>query len=167
MNEKMSRWGVGPIFALLSLTYAALLEILIRLLKLQFPMDLISHSILVIIGVCLILIGVPFFVVALLSVHRAYSADKLITTGIFSLCRNPVYASWIVFFVPGIMLIRANWLGVTIPVFMYIVVRLMIKREENYLVSIFGNEYLDYKKKIMCIMPFSWLKNRNKKSINN
>jgi protein-S-isoprenylcysteine O-methyltransferase Ste14 len=165
MTVKASRWGVGPLFALLSCFYAVLLGISMLLLKLQFPMDLLPNSILIIIGVCLLLIGVPFLIIALISVHRAYSANKLITTGIFSLCRNPVYASWIVFFVPGIMLIRADWLGMTMPIFMYVILRLLIKKEEDYLVSVFGEEYIDYRKRVLCIMPFSWIKNRSKKSV--
>ena len=55
----------------------------------------------------------------------------------------------------------------TTPAFMYIVLRLLIKKEEDYLESVFGKEYLDYKKRVMCIIPLSWIKLRNKKSINN
>jgi protein-S-isoprenylcysteine O-methyltransferase Ste14 len=158
----MSRWGVGPIFALISFVYIALLEILIKLFRLNLQMDFVPHSVLIIIGICLILIGVPFFAIALISVHRAYNANKLITSGIFSLCRNPVYAAWIVFFVPGIMLIRANWYGMTIPIFMYVILRLIIKKEEDYLVSVFGDEYIKYKKRVLCVMPLSWIRNKAK-----
>lgn len=125
-------------------------------------MDFITPFALIVVAICLFLIGVPFFVFALLSVHRAYSANKLITTGIFSLCRNPVYAAWVVFFVPGSMLIRANWLGMTIPIFMYLLLRLLIRKEETNLESVFGEEYIKYKKRVMCILPLSWLRNGDK-----
>lgn len=167
METKISRWGVGPIFALLSFAYAVVLEILVRLFKLYFPMDFMPYSILLIIAICLFLFGVPFFIIALISVHRAYSANRLIASGVFALCRNPVYSAWIVFFVPGLMLIRANWLGMTTPIFMYLLLHLLIKKEEDYIVSVFGQEYIDYKKRVMCIMPFSWLVNQNKKAISN
>jgi protein-S-isoprenylcysteine O-methyltransferase Ste14 len=162
MKAKLSRWGIGPIFALLSIAYAVLLELIVRVLKPRLQMDFIPHSVLIIIAVCLFLIGIPFFTMALISVHRAYAAHRLITNGVFSLCRNPVYASWIVLFVPGITLIRANWLGMTIPLFMYVILRLLVKKEEVYLESVFNKEYVEYKKRVMCILPFSWIKHKGK-----
>jgi protein-S-isoprenylcysteine O-methyltransferase Ste14 len=158
MDEKLSRWGIGPFFALCSLGYGAIIIVLNSYFNLHFEITLLPREVLVILAALLLAIGVPFFVLALFALHRAYHSDKLVTSGIFSLCRNPIYASWVVFLVPGIMLLRADWLGLTLPLFMYVVLRILVRKEEKYLERVFGEAYLDYRKKVMCVLPLSWLR---------
>ena len=89
---------------------------------------------------------------------RAYNADELVTDGIYKCCRHPLYASWVVFFVPGIVLIVNSWLGLTTPIFMYFILCRLVKKEEIYLESVFGSEYIHYKRKVPWILPVGRLK---------
>jgi protein-S-isoprenylcysteine O-methyltransferase Ste14 len=75
---------------------------------------------------------------------RAYNANELVTKGVFKCCRHPVYASWVVFIVPGITLLMKNWLGMSAPIFMYSILRLLVKKEEIYLENVFGSQYREY-----------------------
>ena len=73
------------------------------------------------------------------------------------MCRHPVYAAWVVFFVPAVMLFFNTWLGLTAPLFMYVVIRVLVDKEEIYLEEMFGEAYLLYKKRVPLVLPIGWL----------
>ena len=89
---------------------------------------------------------------------RAFSAGfnkgKLVTTGIFSVVRNPIYAAWILFILPGIMMFFQSWLMLATSLVTYIVFKAFIREEEQYLEKTFGQAYLDYKSKVNELFPF-------------
>jgi protein-S-isoprenylcysteine O-methyltransferase Ste14 len=72
-----------------------------------------------------------------------------------------LYASWVVFIVPGIVLLMRSWIGLTIPLFMYVVLRRLSVKEETYLETTFGDAYLEYKKKVPAVIPLGWIKSNN------
>ncbi len=156
----MSRWGVGPTFASLSIGYALMTSAISRYFHPVFEIGLVPHWLLSILGLTLIMIGAPFFVISVRTVMRAYNADKLVTDGIYRCCRHPLYASWVVFIVPGIVLLLNSWIVLTTPIFMYFISRRLARKEETYLESLFGSEYLGYKKNVPCILPTGALKFR-------
>ena len=157
MPEKMSRWGVGPVFAALSIAYALIMLALTFFYYPFFQMKFMPYSFFWGMAIVLFLFGVPFFLVSVVSVMRAYNADRLVIDGVYRCCRHPLYASWVVFLAPGIAFLVNSWLGLTAPVFMYFVLRSLVQKEETYLENTFGTEYLDYKKKVPCILPYGWL----------
>lgn len=154
----MSRWGTGPIFTALSISYGAVILVISHSFYPFFQIKFIPYWLFVILGVFLIAIGIPLFIVSVIIVSRAYKADELVTNGIYRCCRHPLYASWVVFIVPGIALLVNSWLWLTIPVFMYVILCHFVKKEEVYLESVFGSEYLRYKQKVPCIFPIGYLK---------
>jgi len=164
MKEKMSRWGVGPTFASLSIGYGIMMLAISRYFHPAFRIGLIPHWLLLILGIALILIGVPFFIISVRSVMRAYNADALVTDGIFRCCRHPLYGSWVVFIVPGIVFLSDSWIGLTTPIFMYLILRKLVRKEEEYLESVFGSEYIEYKNDVPCIFPIGCLKQSYNKS---
>jgi protein-S-isoprenylcysteine O-methyltransferase Ste14 len=158
MKEKMSRWGIGPIFASLSIGYGMITLTISRYFHPAFQIGLVPYWLLSILGIALILIGVPFFIIPIKKVTHAYNANALVTDGIFRCCRHPLYASWVVFIVPGIFFLINSWIGLTTPIFMYFILRLLVRKEETYLESVFGSKYLEYKKNVPCILPVGCLK---------
>ena len=153
MVEKMSRWGVGPIFAGLSIGYAIVLFAISRHYHPFFKISFLPGWFLSALGIILIMIGVPFFLISVKTAMRAYNADALVTDGIFRYCRHPLYAAWVVFIVPGIVLLLKSWIMLTTPIFMYLILRLLVKKEEVYLENVFGSEYREYKERVPCILP--------------
>jgi protein-S-isoprenylcysteine O-methyltransferase Ste14 len=158
MEQKMSRWGIGPIFASLSIGYGLIMLIVSRYFYPYFQIELLPYRFLTILGITLFLIGIPFFLISVVTVMRAYNADNLVTSGIFRCCRHPLYASWVVFIVPGIVVLVNSWIVLTTPVLMYIILYILVQKEEIYLEKIFGSEYFDYKKRVPIILPYGWLK---------
>ena len=150
----MNRWGVGPIFAFLSIGYTLVMFLLTYSFYPIFQIGIVSYRVLVIIGIFLIVLGIPFLMISVMAVARAYSSNTLVTNGIFRCCRHPLYASWTVFLIPGVFFLANSWIGLTTPIFMYSVLRILVRKEEEYLEDRFGSEYLEYKKKIPSIIPY-------------
>lgn len=158
MQEKMSRWGIGPIFAFMSIGYGILVFAISRYFYPFFKIPLLPQWLLSALGVLLLLIGIPFFIISVKTVMKAYNSDSLVTRGIYGCCRHPLYSAWVVFIVPGIVLLVNSWLGLTAPLFMYFLLCKLVIKEEAYLEGMFGSEYLEYKKRTPCILPFGYLK---------
>lgn len=152
--EKMSRWGVGPVFTVLSISYGLVMIGISEYAYPLFHIEIFPGPVLVGVGIVLIAVGIPFYLISAKGVMRAYNSDRLITTSTFRYCRHPLYASWVVFIVPGIVLIYQSWIGFTALVFMYIVLRILVRREEAYLGNKFGEEYAKYQARTPCILPY-------------
>ena len=89
---------------------------------------------------------------------RAFKAGHLVTDGVYGMCRHPIYASWVIFFVPGIVLLINTSIGFSVPVVMYFILRSLVKEEDQYLEKTFGEEYLAYRKKVPAVLPIGWLR---------
>ena len=76
--------------------------------------------------------------------NKQVYADKLVTEGLFSICRNPLYFGNMLIY-SGIFLMHGNFLitltGIAIFYFIYICI---IATEENYLRNKFGADYETY-----------------------
>jgi protein-S-isoprenylcysteine O-methyltransferase Ste14 len=69
--------------------------------------------------------------------------DKLVTAGVFSFSRNPIYvAFWIILF--GQFLVFPNWLLLVYLASASWLFHRQVMREEAYLKEHYGSEYSDY-----------------------
>ncbi len=153
MNKSITRWGIGPQFTLLSVIYAAIILFLHYAYFSSLTFTIISRWINLIAGIILILIGLPLFIISGIMVHKYFNEGKLCTTGVYSYFRHPLYASWIVFIIPGTVLIIGSIIAITWPVFMYIIFRILIAEEDTYLKEKFGHEYIDYERAVNAVLP--------------
>ncbi|OUM59788.1 hypothetical protein PIROE2DRAFT_14586 [Piromyces sp. E2] len=79
--------------------------------------------------------------------------NKLVTTGIFSWVRNPVYSGTIILCV-GILFITGNAYFFILPfIFWAALTILMINTEEKWLRELYGEEFDDYCKKVNRCIP--------------
>jgi protein-S-isoprenylcysteine O-methyltransferase Ste14 len=109
---------------------------------------ILSRSLVRIIGWTIFTLGFICYLITMRKFLKEFSKGKLVTDGIFSFSRNPLYASWILFIMPSIALTADNWIFLIPALAMYVFFRLSIKEEEENLSRIFGEEYLEYKKKV-------------------
>ncbi len=85
---------------------------------------------------------------------RTIQADELFTTGLFSLCRNPLYTGNVLI-LTGIFLMHGNPYAIVIGTLLFtFIYRAIIAAEENYLMKRFGAVYAGY-----CRTVPRWLPN--------
>jgi protein-S-isoprenylcysteine O-methyltransferase Ste14 len=146
--------GIGPSIAL-SGGLAALVVIAgIRFLGLSVAMPPKIRAVTVYVGALLIGLGIAFWGSSILEVRRAFSAHRLVTTGVYALSRNPMYGAFIVFVAPGIALVANEWLILLVPLVAFIVFKQRIAAEEDYLAQEFGEDYQRYRTSVPQLVPF-------------
>jgi protein-S-isoprenylcysteine O-methyltransferase Ste14 len=84
---------------------------------------------------------------------RRFFSGRLLTGGPFAWCRNPIYASMIVFIVPGIALLWDAWPLLVADVALYVIFRRFIGREYAALARAFGREYERYEASVPELLP--------------
>ena len=75
-------------------------------------------------------------------------ATTVLTDGVYSCSRNPMYVSMVVFLAAVSVLLNNLWIIILIPAFVFIMGRGVIAREELYLEEKFGAQYTDYKERV-------------------
>jgi protein-S-isoprenylcysteine O-methyltransferase Ste14 len=71
----------------------------------------------------------------------------LITTGVFAISRNPIYTAFGLVLL-GIFLIYANWILLLYLIAGFWLFNRQVLREEDSLKKIYGDEYIEYCKKV-------------------
>ncbi|MBN1887757.1 MAG: MBL fold metallo-hydrolase [Thermoflexales bacterium] len=156
MSKKMTVWGIGPRFTLFSTVYFTLALVIHYVWYPRFVIPGIPYTALVVVGLILIATGVPIWITAARIVDRGFEEGILLTQGVYALCRHPLYGNTIFFTIPGILLFFRSWLLLTVPLFMYVVFKLLIREEEDYLRQKFGAAYLAYEQKVNAVLPQIW-----------
>jgi protein-S-isoprenylcysteine O-methyltransferase Ste14 len=152
-ENTMTQTGVGPRWVLVSLV-SCLPFVAPRLLWPEaVKIPFVPRAVAVGIGVVLLALGIPLCLAAVVRLARGFSRGELFTSGAYGLCRHPIYGSWIVFIVPGLVLFADNWVGLLAPIPMYVALRLMVRKEEAWLESTFGDAYRDYRARVRPVLP--------------
>jgi len=149
--EKFPLLGVGPKILLALCPFIILFGILNSLFQSIFQIT-INYFWLVIIGSILIIFGVITFVYSERIIKSAYPT-KFITTKIYAYVRHPMYASWGLGTLPGILCFFNSWfLFLSLPIY-YLIVRICVIKEEKYLMNEFGEDYAKYKESVNAFFP--------------
>lgn len=121
-----------------------------------FGIQLVSNKLIIILAIILLGIGIPLYIYTLKTIKGVYHEKKIVTTGVYSICRNPLFAIVIFLILPGILLFFMSWLLLTIPLLLYLCFQKFIEQEELLLASTYGEEYVFYKKHTPRIIPMFW-----------
>lgn len=108
-----------------------------------------------IVGICVAVTGVAVFITSVVTMRDNWRAgvsktDKtdLVTRGIYSFSRNPAFLGFDLVYI-GILLMFFNLILFIISVFGVVIFHLQIVNvEEDFLIEAFGEDYLNYKKKV-------------------
>ena len=114
-----------------------------------------AHWLLQIAGVIVESFGVVVFVISVTEMKDNWRAgvqreDKtnLVTSGIYSISRNPAFLGFDLMYI-GILLTSFNWFLCFATAFAVCLFHLQIVNvEEDFLLETFGQEYLEYKRKV-------------------
>jgi len=160
VKAKMPIWGVGPKIMAPTFVYLAVAGIATYLWPSIFLVQTVPYTFFLVPGVVLLTIGLPMLVIAVVSVKGAHKKDELATTGVFAVVRNPIYAAWIVFNIPGLVLLLRSWPMFFAPFLAYLLFKMLVGKEEKYLEDRFGQAYAEYKARVPELFP--WPRTRPK-----
>lgn len=106
-------------------------------------------------GVFLIISGLAAIITAKVRMQRAKTniepwkpTTAIITDGIYSYTRNPVYIAMVVIFLGVELIFNSLWFAPFLVLVLLAVHYGVILREERYLENKFGEEYLSYKRSV-------------------
>lgn len=116
--------------------------------------ELYENGVISWIGVILCLLAYLMFLLGMISFGKSFrvgidkdNPDKLVTSGMFSISRNPLYTAFILLFL-GIFLVMPNWILLLYVFAGFWRINEQVLQEEAALKDIYGQEYLDYCKKV-------------------
>lgn len=105
-------------------------------------------------GFCIAGIGDIFFLISVTYMKDSWRAGipekdktKLVTDGIYKFSRNPAFVGFDFMYI-GILLMFFNIGTLLFSLFSIMMLHLQILQEEKYMAKTFGEEYLEYKKKV-------------------
>lgn len=129
------------------LTLAA---VIFAMVLLSFYLPEIEWSGAKIVGAVIVGVSLPLFVVARLQLGRSFSvrakARELVTTGLYSRIRNPIYLFGGLIIV-GVSLFVSVWGPLVVILVLAPLQLYRVRKEEQVLARAFGEEYERYKKK--------------------
>lgn len=149
MNKNMNVLGVAPFIAVPTFLYLGLAVVITYLNGEVFKITNANYTILTVVGAVMIFIGALIVIHCGRKVLKSFSGGRLITDGLYKIFRNPMYAAYLLFILPGLALLFNSWLALTTVIVNYILFSVFIKHEHRYLQEKFGKEYEEYLKKVL------------------
>jgi protein-S-isoprenylcysteine O-methyltransferase Ste14 len=160
--RKMDFYGIGPKIGRILIPWLAL-TIFLSYISNRFNFFTERNSALTISGAVLLVFGLIFYFTSVRLLLRGLKEGKLVTSGTFSLCQNPLYMSFILFLVPAIALLLNSWLVLTACVVGFVLLKVYVSKEYEILEDAFGDEYLKYKSETPEFIPLPFKKWLRKK----
>lgn len=124
-------------------------------LDVWIPMATLEFAYIDTVGWLLVLLGLAIVILAGMQFRRAGTtirpfgkSSALVTSGLFSMSRNPIYVAMVVS-LAGIALLAGSlsaWLP--IPLFIWLIQQNVIRDEETMLLDVFGDEYRAYQQRV-------------------
>lgn len=154
--------GVGPIIVIPQLTLTIIGIILsVKGIIIDFNISWLRIPFLIIGIVCIIYSVFLWYSANFKTKVDKYIEDnKLATTGVYSIVRNPIYSAFLILCI-GLIFIENNLILFIIPIICYLYMTIILKNtEEQWLYKLYGNEYKEYCKKVNRCVPLKKLANK-------
>lgn len=152
--SKMNFFGAGPKIGAIALPWLAASIIITLKFRNTFAFFKDGNRIMFYAGIAVLVAGLIFYFITVPSLLKGLKESRLVKTGTFSLCCNPLYAAIILMIVPGMALIMNSWLVLTTSIAGYLTFKAFIKSEYNEMESIFGEDYRKYRSETPEFFPF-------------
>jgi hydroxyacylglutathione hydrolase len=156
-SHRLPRWSVGPTYGILSGIFVAVFIYLAWQQETLFNLNALLPNIhlrgyFFTVGGITAILGLSLWIPAAFRIDSYLEKDILADRGLYGIVRNPIY-SGILFFVTGICIAAHTALLLIPPVLSYVLLRLMLIREEHILTEAFGKDYLTYKSRVPAVIP--------------
>jgi protein-S-isoprenylcysteine O-methyltransferase len=135
-------FGVGPLGMLISMVLLGLLWLLDRVLhhvEMSRQPEMIR-----IIGSILILFWICWHSWCTRTISRWWRHDQLCTSGPYRFVRHPIYAGGVLLASTGAALLLNSWIMLPLPVIMFVLYSILVRKEETMMMAVFGDEYKQY-----------------------
>ena len=149
----MNIFGIGPRLALSGGAGAGAVFLLRRYAGWTLPAPVDWVPMLQVAGAIFLLAGLWFWAGSVVHISRACRVHELATGGVYGLCRNPMYAAFIVFILPGLALAANEFLVLVVALGMFFEFQRKIGREEESLRREFGAAYEKYAREVPRLLP--------------
>ena len=133
------------------LSMATMLIVLVEVFSILFDFNLMPLPVRMA-GIILGIAGDLIFLTAVLTMKNSWRAGipekdrtEFVSHGISRYSRNPAFLGFDMIYA-GILLMYFNWLLLAFTIWAIVMLHLQILQEEKYLPTVFGDEYLEYKK---------------------
>jgi protein-S-isoprenylcysteine O-methyltransferase Ste14 len=153
MKTTMILGGIGPRLALMCLPYIALSLVLMARYPEFMNLSVLDSIIARTAGYAWLVLGVAFWTYSAVTFLKGFSNGRLITWGPYAICRNPIYASMIVFMIPALALIFHSGLLFSVAIVLYIGFKLSIHGEKIILRRTFHEAYDIYESSVNELIP--------------
>lgn len=151
----LPKYGVGPLYVYTIAVLTALAILLDRRGILPYVHPEWGRLLFIISGMALVVSGVAMWVKAVLldKVDKGIIENRLVTGGIYTMVRNPIYTACMFLF-SGLLLINGNVLTFILPfLYWFFMTVLMKNTEEKWLIERYGSEYESYCRKVNRCIP--------------
>ena len=152
--KKLNFMGIGLKVGLIVLPWLAFAIFFSTKFRSSFTYFEDVNKILFFLGLALLIIGSVMYLLTIPSLLKGLKNTKLVTTGTFFLCCNPLYASIVLLIIPGISFMMNSWLVLTTSIIGIILCKIFIKSEYVEMEKFFGDEFIRYKYKTPEFFPF-------------
>ncbi len=150
----MNIFGIGPILAIVGGIGFLIVVTLHQSFGIMLSVPSPWRQLFVALGVFFCAAGLYFWLSSIYLIGRAFRVHRLETSGAYRFSRNPMYAAFIVFLIPGVGFIFNNLLILCISLSMYAAFKMLISREEECLRRIYGARYEEYERNVAQLIPF-------------
>lgn len=152
--KKLNFMGIGPKIGGAVLPWLAVTIFFSLKFKNSFTYFENGSKILFFCGFVLVITGSILYLLTVPALLKGLKETKLIRTGTFFLCCNPLYSSIIIFIIPGVSLMMNSWFVLTASLIGFVLFKIFIKSEYREMEEFFGDDFKKYRAETPEFFPF-------------
>ena len=149
-------YGVGPVYVC-CIIFLTIIGIWLSVShQIPFKQTEVLHIPFVLVGIFLIVMGAVLWFEAVFrsKVDEHIKNNSLVTTGIYAWVRNPIYSAFLMACTGALMLADNLWLLI-LPLFFWLFLTVLMRcTEEKWLKNLYGQEYVEYCRKVNRCIPW-------------
>lgn len=156
MKKHLSITGIGPVYVSICVLLTILGGYFTRFDFMQSGKIEKYNTVFIIFGIIFIIFGIFIGLKAVVQskILENIKSNTLVTTGVYSWVRNPIYSAELIL-LTGCSLLFGNLYLLVLPIiFWALMAILLINTEEKWLKELYGDTYIKYTKRVNRSIPW-------------